>query len=85
VNNDKLDLPQRKEGNSVNVQNRLIALRGNRSQREVAEAVGIAPSTLSMYENGERVPSDQIKIKLASLYGKSVGYIFFDEDDTLSD
>jgi putative transcriptional regulator len=38
-----------------------------------------------MYENGERVPSDQIKIKLASLYGKSVGYIFFDEDDTLSD
>ncbi len=61
----------------MSVQNRLISLRGNRSQREIAEAIGIAPSTLSMYENGERTPSDQIKVKLASFYERSVGFIFF--------
>lgn len=69
----------------MSVQKRLVELRGDRSQREVAEAVGVAPSTLSMYEMGERTPSDSVKVKLAELYGKSVGYIFFDEPDILSD
>ena len=37
---------------------RLIELRGNRSQAEVAKAVGIATSTLGMYETEQRIPRD---------------------------
>lgn len=56
---------------------KLKALRGDRSRQEVAEAVGISVSALAMYEQGERVPRDEIKIRLAKFYHQSVSYIFF--------
>ena len=56
---------------------KLKLLRGEKSQSEVAEAVGITPSALSMYENGERIPKDEIKVKLAEFYQKSVQEIFY--------
>lgn len=57
---------------------RLLLLRGKKSREEVANAVGISVSAISMYENGERIPRDDIKIKLATYYGKTVQEIFFD-------
>ena len=51
----------------------------NISRETVADAVGISVSAISMYENGERIPRDVVKVKLASYYGKSVQEIFFDE------
>lgn len=56
---------------------RLIQLRGKRTQAEVAEAVGITPSAYSMYETGERIPRDEIKIRLAKYYKRTVNAIFF--------
>ncbi|MEB8665437.1 helix-turn-helix transcriptional regulator [Bacillus cereus] len=56
----------------------LINLRNGRSREEVARAVGISVSTLQMYENGQRIPRDNIKIKLANFYGVTVQTIFFD-------
>lgn len=56
---------------------RLERLRGNRSQAEVAEACDISVSAVSMYERGERVPRDEIKIKLARFYGVTVDSIFY--------
>ena len=56
---------------------RLIELRGNKGQAEVAIAVGISVSALSMYECGERIPRDEIKLKLAKYYKKSVEELFF--------
>lgn len=44
---------------------------------EVATELGIAPSTLTAYELGTRIPRDCIKEKIANFYGKSVGTIFF--------
>ena len=38
--------------NREKVAEKLIKLRGKRSQEEVATAVGISKSALSMYENG---------------------------------
>jgi len=58
---------------------KLIALRGRRTRKEVAKAVGISVSALQMYENGQRIPRDEIKIKLAEYYGASVQEIFFDQ------
>ena len=57
---------------------RLTQLRGYRSREEVAKAIGISVSAISMYENGERIPRDSIKIKLAAYFNKSVQEIFFD-------
>lgn len=58
---------------------RLIKLRGSIPRDTVAKSVGISVSAISMYENGERIPRDAIKIKLADFYGKSVQEIFFDK------
>ncbi|MBP3972714.1 helix-turn-helix transcriptional regulator [Bacillus sp. WL1] len=58
----------------------LINLRNGRSREEVAKAVGISISTLQMYENGQRIPRDNIKIKLANFYGVTVQKIFFDSE-----
>ena len=44
---------------------------------EVAEAVGISASALSMYENAERVPKDEIKVKLSAYYKKSIKWLFY--------
>lgn len=56
---------------------RLVCLRGKRSQAEVAKAVGIATSTLGMYETEQRMPRDRVKIALAEYYGCTVQAIFF--------
>lgn len=56
---------------------RLIELRGNKSQTEVAKDIGIATSTLEMYETQQRIPRDSIKIAIANYYGKTVQDIFF--------
>lgn len=56
---------------------RLAALRGSRTQKEVAEAIGVTPAAISMYEQGIRMPRDNVKIKLAKYYKRSVITIFF--------
>ena len=62
----------------VEIAKKLIELRGERSREEVAKAIGVSVSAISMYENGERIPRDDIKIKIAKLYQKTVQEIFFD-------
>lgn len=61
------------------VAERLTQLRGEKSREEVANAIGVSVSAISMYENGERIPRDDIKIKLANYYGESVQSIFFSQ------
>lgn len=56
---------------------RLLLLRGDRSQEEVAAAIGVRQSTMAMYESGARMPRDEIKLALARYYGCSVESIFF--------
>ena len=63
--------------NAKEIGERLVKLRGTTSRDAVAKAVGISISAISMYENGERIPRDAIKIKLAEFYKKSVQEIFF--------
>lgn len=56
---------------------RLRALRGDTPRKSVAKTLGISVSALQMYENGARVPRDEIKMKLASYYKTTVEAIFF--------
>jgi transcriptional regulator with XRE-family HTH domain len=62
---------------AVDIGKRLIELRGNRTQEEVARANDISVSAIGMYERGERIPRDELKIRLAAYYNKSVQEIFF--------
>lgn len=55
----------------------LRELRGNKSRKEVADAVGISVSSLGMIEQGRRIPRDQTKIALANYFGTSVEKIFY--------
>ena len=58
--------------NRKEIGERLTELRGNKSRQEVSEDVGISLSALAMYECGERVPRDEIKMRLANYYHSSV-------------
>lgn len=58
---------------------KLKSLRGSHSKKEVAKAVHISVSALSMYELGERIPRDEVKVALADYYGTSVGALFFEQ------
>lgn len=63
--------------NAKEIGKRLRILRGEISRKDVADAVGVAVSTYSMYEIGERVPRDETKKKIAEYYKESVESIFF--------
>lgn len=56
----------------------LKKLRGKRTRDEVARAVGVTRSAWAMYERGERVPRDEVKVRIADYFGCTVQYIFFD-------
>lgn len=59
---------------------KLLELRGNKGREEIAKALRIGVSTLQMYENAQRVPRDDIKVRIARYYGVSVESIFFEEE-----
>ena len=61
------------------IASKLREYRGDTPRAEVAAAVGISLSALQMYENGERLPRDQVKKALADFYHTTVGELFFDE------
>lgn len=56
---------------------RLRALRGSRSQQEVADAIGISQSAYANYEADLRIPRDNIKVRIADYYKRSVATLFF--------
>lgn len=60
---------------------RMIELRGGRSQREVAGLLKIPLSTYAMIECGHRFPRKALAIKIAEFYKVTVGYLFFGQDD----
>lgn len=58
---------------------KLRALRQQRkkTQQQVADDLEITKSALAMYERDERVPRDEVKIRIARYYGETVDALFF--------
>lgn len=56
---------------------KLRELRGEKSQSEIANEIGVTKSSWAMYERNERVPRDEVKIRIANFFNKSVQEIFF--------
>lgn len=63
--------------NKEKIAKNLKALRGSKSLVQVAQDIGVTAPALSNYEQGLRIPRDEIKIKLAKYYGVTVESIFF--------
>ena len=63
---------------SIAIGHRLTSLRGKKPRSEVAKAIDVSVSAIGNYEQGIRIPKDDIKKKLADYYKVSVGSIFFD-------
>lgn len=57
--------------------NRIRGLRMERdmSQHELAAALHVSNSTVSQYENGVRIPSDEIKILISRYFGVTLDYL----------
>lgn len=45
------------------------------SLKELGSIVGVAESTMSLYENGKRQPDYEILLKLAEFFGVTVDYL----------
>lgn len=65
--------------NKQKIASTLRELRGEHRREEVAIACGVTAQAISMYETGARIPSDDIKQRLAEFYGTTVQKIFFDD------
>lgn len=59
----------------------LRKLRGERTQEEIATALGVTKSSWAMYERDERVPRDEVKIRIAKYFGKSVEELFYTQNE----
>nr|DAQ28874.1 MAG TPA: helix-turn-helix domain protein [Caudoviricetes sp.] len=68
---------QKGEIKNMPMSDMLKKLRGDATQETVARAVGVTKSAWAMYERGERVPRDEVKIKIAEYFNRTVQEIFF--------
>ena len=62
---------------AIKIGKTLRELRGDKTIEKVASDVGISKSALAMYERGERIPRDEIKVSLANYYNKPITDIFY--------
>lgn len=56
---------------------RIRALRGAESQQTLAHKLGVSKSALAMYERGERIPRDEVKMRIAQHFNVSLEAVFF--------
>ena len=67
----------------IEIGEKLRELRGSMTQKQLGEAIGVADSTIGMYEKGKRVPKDDIKFRYAHLFGKTVQELFYMPNDVM--
>lgn len=61
------------------VARRLRLLRWDKkmNQADLAKALKTSPAAISMYERGERIPRDEIKLRFAEFYEMTVQELFY--------
>lgn len=67
---------------AVSIGTRLKELRGDRRREDVAKAIGVGASAITMYELGRRIPRDDTKVKIAEYYGVDVVDLFYGHNVT---
>jgi putative transcriptional regulator len=59
------------------LRNKLIALRGDRKRKEIADTLSITPQMLGAIERGNRNPSLELAISLAKFYNITLDDLIF--------
>ena len=54
-----------------------LRIQKNMTAEDLGKALGISSSAVNMYECGQRVPRDEIKISITEYFGVSVESIFY--------
>lgn len=69
---------KKKEINKMS-NNYLTMLRESRglSKAKLAKFIGVSPAAISSYERGERIPRDEIKVRIAEYFGVSIIDVFY--------
>lgn len=63
----------------MSIGEKLKALRAQKkkTQQQAADDLKITKSALAMYERDNRIPRDEVKVRIAKYYGETVQSIFF--------
>ena len=63
----------------MSIGTKLKALRAEKkkSQQQAADDLKISKSALAMYERDDRIPRDEVKVRIAAYYGETVQSIFY--------
>lgn len=56
---------------------RYLREKSGKTQKELADIMDLSTSAISMYEMGERIPSDKVKRQYALLFDVSIEDLFF--------
>lgn len=59
---------------------KLIKLRGDKTQQQTADAIGISREAYSNYETCRRFPRPEALLKISKYYCLTVDEIFFNDD-----
>lgn len=64
---------------------KMLVLRRSKkiSQKDLAQKLGIAYSSIARYETDQVLPSADILVKLSNFFGVSIDYLLKDESDVL--
>lgn len=67
----------------INIGKRLRSLREEKelSQKELGLKLGVAASTIGMYETGKRAPDNEMLNRIAEFYGVTTDYILLRTND----
>lgn len=57
---------------------RLRQLRGAMSREELGLAIGVTSQAIYNYEAGTRIPTDDVKVRIAKYFKRTVQEIFFE-------
>lgn len=56
---------------------RLKKLRGDRTLEEIGKALNVTSMAVSLWERGERIPSDDMKMKISIFYDVPITDLFY--------
>lgn len=65
------------DGSQIGKRIKDLRMQKNMTAEELGKALGISSSAVNMYECGQRVPRDEIKISIAEFFSVPVETIFY--------
>lgn len=65
------------DGGQIGKRIKELRMQKKMTAEDLGKALGISSSAVNMYECGQRVPRDEIKITIAEFFGVSIESIFY--------